>query len=210
MKPSDSDPRLILDDQTEETITEYAGGHAFQLSDQGFWQVHRLAADFLFSTVKNVAADSGADSLRRNWDLYGGVGLFAKALIDAFAPNAAVTTVESDENASAHARNNLSSHPNARAVSQDTLSFLREQAGGHSDLGVVVIDPPRAGAKAEVVERLAGAKPQAIIYVACDPVALSRDLGLFAEKGYLPTTITGVDMFPHTHHMEAVAVIAPA
>ena len=210
VKPSGSEPRLILDDQKEETITEQAGGHDFQLSDQGFWQVHRLAADYLFSHVKTFAVESGAEPQRAHWDLYGGVGLFAKALLDAFGSDAAVTSVESDAKASAYAAKNLSGHTNSRAVPQDTLSFLRDQVGQPSDIGVVVIDPPRAGAKAEVVSLLVSAKPQAIIYVACDPVALSRDLELFAEKGYQPKSVTGVDMFPHTHHMEAIAVITPA
>ena len=210
VKPSGSEPRLILDDQKEETITEQAGGHDFQLSDQGFWQVHRLAADYLFNQVKTLVAQSGVEPGREHWDLYGGVGLFAKALLDGLGSDFVVMSVESDAKASAFAESNLSAHTNARAVPQDTLSFLRDQAGKSTDLGVVVLDPPRAGAKADVVNLVADTKPQAIIYVACDPVALSRDLGLFAEKGYQATSITGVDMFPHTHHMEAIAVITPA
>jgi tRNA/tmRNA/rRNA uracil-C5-methylase (TrmA/RlmC/RlmD family) len=69
----------------------------------------------------------------------------------------------------------------------------------------VVLDPPRAGAGKEVVTALADVAPAQIVYVACDPVALSRDVGLFADRGYELVGIRAFDLFPNTHHVEAVA-----
>ena len=65
--------------------------------------------------------------------------------------------------------------------------------------------PAIAGRK--VVEAVAATSPRAIAHVACDPAALARDLKLFAEQGYRPRTIQAFDLFPMTHHVEAVAIL---
>ena len=72
----------------------------------------------------------------------------------------------------------------------------------------VVLDPPRSGAGRAVVDRLAGAAAPQVVYVACDPVALARDVGLFAEHGYELEALRAFDLFPNTHHVEAVARLA--
>jgi tRNA/tmRNA/rRNA uracil-C5-methylase (TrmA/RlmC/RlmD family) len=69
----------------------------------------------------------------------------------------------------------------------------------------VVLDPPRAGAGKEVVSAIAALEPAQLIYVACDPVALSRDVALLAERGYELAQLRAFDLFPNTHHVEAVA-----
>jgi tRNA/tmRNA/rRNA uracil-C5-methylase (TrmA/RlmC/RlmD family) len=74
----------------------------------------------------------------------------------------------------------------------------------------VVLDPPRSGAGAAVVRDIAALGPAAVVYVACDPVALARDLKTFCEAGYEASGITAVDLFPHSHHTEAVATLVPA
>ncbi|MEZ5213456.1 MAG: hypothetical protein R2692_00825 [Microbacterium sp.] len=75
---------------------------------------------------------------------------------------------------------------------------------------MVLLDPLRAGAGREVVDRIAGFDPASVVYVACDPVALARDLGTFRAHGYEPLRIDAFDLFPHSHHVEAVAVLARA
>jgi tRNA/tmRNA/rRNA uracil-C5-methylase (TrmA/RlmC/RlmD family) len=74
----------------------------------------------------------------------------------------------------------------------------------------VVLDPPRAGAGAGVVDALGRMRPRSIVYVACDPVALARDVGLFAAAGYALTGLRAFDLFPNSHHLEAVAVLERA
>ena len=76
--------------------------------------------------------------------------------------------------------------------------------------GIVVLDPPRAGAGKNVVSDLTNLAPRAIVYVACDPVALARDLGTFAERGYQLAGIEAFDLFPHSHHLETVALLQQA
>jgi tRNA/tmRNA/rRNA uracil-C5-methylase (TrmA/RlmC/RlmD family) len=207
--PSRSEPRLIIDRQKPETIIEWVGGISFQLSDQSFWQVHKSAASTLFDTVATELKRLSVNPEATHWDLYGGVGLLARALLEPLGADAKVVSVESDEEASRFAASNLAQFPRAQAVASSTEKFLAHDDGsrGSGPLGVVVLDPPRSGAKEAVVRGICDRTPEAIVYVACDPVALGRDLGLFRERGYLPTNITGLDLFPHTHHFETVATL---
>ena len=207
--PSRSEPRLIIDQQKPEPITEWVADIPFQLTDQSFWQVHNSAATTLFDSVASAVSQLSVDPEATHWDLYGGVGLLARALLESLSKDATVISVESDEEASRFAALNLEGFPNSRAVASSTEQFLAhdDDAYDSGPLGVVVLDPPRSGAKEVVVKRICDRAPEAIVYVACDPVALGRDLGLFWERGYLPTQISGLDLFPHTHHFESIAVL---
>ena len=71
-----------------------------------------------------------------------------------------------------------------------------------------MLDPPRSGAGKEVVDALGRLAPAQVVYVACDPVALARDIGLFVERGYELEQLRAFDLFPNTHHVEAVARLA--
>jgi tRNA/tmRNA/rRNA uracil-C5-methylase (TrmA/RlmC/RlmD family) len=75
---------------------------------------------------------------------------------------------------------------------------------------LVVLDPPRSGAGREVVEAVAARGPRRIAYVACDPATLARDSRIFADCGYRLTSLRAFDLFPHTHHLEALAGLEPA
>ena len=86
----------------------------------------------------------------------------------------------------------------------DVLRWLEgPDAPDHVDL--VVLDPPRTGAKRRVVEQVVRRTPRAVAYVACDPAALARDLALFAERGYHLESLRALDLFPMTSHVEVVA-----
>ncbi len=81
-------------------------------------------------------------------------------------------------------------------IAGEVASALRDSAPETVDL--VVMDPPRQGAKAEIVRAVVARKPRAVAYVACDPAALARDLGTFADLGYQLTRLRGFDLFPMT------------
>jgi tRNA/tmRNA/rRNA uracil-C5-methylase (TrmA/RlmC/RlmD family) len=72
---------------------------------------------------------------------------------------------------------------------------------------LVVLDPPREGARRRVVEQVAARRPRAAAYVACDPAALARDVAIFAECGYRLAALRAFDLFPMTHHVECVALL---
>jgi tRNA/tmRNA/rRNA uracil-C5-methylase (TrmA/RlmC/RlmD family) len=73
---------------------------------------------------------------------------------------------------------------------------------------LVVLDPPREGAKREVVEQIVARTPRAVAYIACDPAALARDVATFAGHGYRLERLRAFDLFPMTHHVECVALLS--
>jgi 23S rRNA (uracil1939-C5)-methyltransferase len=134
-------------------------------------------------------------------DLYAGVGLFALPL--AARGEAEVLAVEWAESAAEDARwgarrNGLDG---VRIVTGDVARALREARPTQGER--VVLDPPRTGAGAEVVNLVADREPEAVVYVSCDPPTLARDLAVFAERGYRPEAVHLFDLFPDTFHMEA-------
>jgi tRNA/tmRNA/rRNA uracil-C5-methylase (TrmA/RlmC/RlmD family) len=201
-------PVLVLsDDQKVDPITERVGEREFRLDARGFWQVHTSAAETLTRAVQDAVLPAAFDPEAPNLDLYGGVGLLAAALGDRFGAGIRMTSVENDRAATAFASQNLADWRRARAVTARVdryLSGLRTD-GKRLDGATVVLDPPRSGAGKTVVAELSALAPAQIVYVACDPVALARDLALFAKSGYRLGGIQAFDLFPNTHHVEAVA-----
>ena len=194
------------------TIEERVGDRAFRLDRDGFWQVHTGAAATLSRAVQELIDGDLFDPRAANHDLYGGVGLLAAAVGDRFGETVRITTVESDARATEHAGANLAEWVGARAVTARVDRYLDELAETASAAerarlrdATIVLDPPRSGAGRAVVDRLAELRPRQLVYVACDPVALARDVGLLRERGYELLALRAFDLFPNTHHVEAVA-----
>ncbi|WP_375387822.1 class I SAM-dependent RNA methyltransferase [uncultured Amnibacterium sp.] len=186
-------------------VVERVGDRTFRLEALGFWQVHPAAPVVLTAAVQQAIDPALLDPDADNLDLYGGVGLLAAAL--AGAQDVRVTTVEADAAASAHAAHNLADLPRTRAVAARVDAFL---AGGVARPGAtVVLDPPRSGAGIDIVRAIAASGPAQVVYVACDPVALARDVAVFAEHGWGVDRLDAFDLFPNTHHLEAVARLTP-
>ncbi|GAA1840515.1 class I SAM-dependent RNA methyltransferase [Agromyces salentinus] len=195
--------------------TEIVGDRSFSVDRDGFWQVHRGAAATLTEAVRDAVDADRFDPRAANLDLYGGVGLLAAAVGDRFGDTMRITSVEADERATAHAGANLADWVGARAVTARVDRFLVQLesdagAGERARLrdATVVLDPPRSGAGREVVDRIAALRPRQLVYVACDPVALARDVGLLRQHGYELEHLEAFDLFPSTHHVEAVARLA--
>ena len=126
--------------------------------------------------------------------------------IGAVGADGEVVAVETDPGAVADALVNLGGY-NQVVVVEDKVSDAIAQAPEGFTAEVVVLDPPRAGAGRAVVAGIAGLEPRVVAYVACDPAALARDLGYFAEHGYRLDTLRAFDLFPMTHHVEAVGLL---
>ena len=187
-------------------VREVAAGRTFKVSGSGFWQVHPAAADLLSQAVfEYVDARPGETAM----DLYSGVGLFAAGLAAAVGPDGEVVAVESERAAVNDARSNLAELPQVTFVQERVDKAIKDAPAGF-EAEVVVLDPPRAGAGRNVVAGIAGLRPRVIAYVACDPAALARDLGYFAEQGYALTGLRAFDLFPMTHHVECVAKLERA
>jgi tRNA/tmRNA/rRNA uracil-C5-methylase (TrmA/RlmC/RlmD family) len=210
--PSDGGVRVFVDGATSKlTITERVGSRSFRLAEGGFWQVHRHAATVLTEAVQRAIDAATFDPSAANLDLYGGVGLLAAAVGDRFGDDTVITSVESDAAASAFAADNLLDWPGASVAAAPVERYLRSLTGGTARdrdrhrAATIVLDPPRSGAGKSIVATISGLQPAQIVYVACDPIALSRDLGLFAAQGYTLDGLEAFDLFPNTHHVEAVA-----
>ncbi len=175
-----------------------AAGFDYRVSLGSFFQVNRFLVDALVKLTVN------GRSGRIGWDLYAGVGLFARALAERFER---VIAVEASPASNADLRHNLlgTSH---RVIEAVTLDFLQKQKPSATPPDLVVLDPPRAGLGAAITSSLAQIGPAEIVYVSCDPSTLSRDLAALVKSGYDLRTITMVDMFPQTFHLESVSVLA--
>jgi tRNA/tmRNA/rRNA uracil-C5-methylase (TrmA/RlmC/RlmD family) len=193
------------------TVVEHVLGRDFRVAEDGFWQVHPQAPRVLVEAVLGLLSPRPGE---RALDLYAGVGLFSAFLAEAVGRAGGVVSVEGNRRASELAGENLADLPQVatrtgrvdRVLAQG-FGSRRSRSGGSID--VVVLDPPREGAKRPVVEAIAGLGPRAVAYVACDPAALARDLAYFAEAGYGLADLRAFDLFPMTHHVECVALLVP-
>jgi tRNA/tmRNA/rRNA uracil-C5-methylase (TrmA/RlmC/RlmD family) len=193
----------------EESVLVDGVRRTFRVTGGGFWQVHPGAAQTLLDTVLAMAQPRPGESAL---DLYCGVGLFTAGLALRVGESGQVLGVEGDPRAATDARRSLHDLPFVRLEAGGVEPVLRRLAGsGEPDrVDVVVLDPPRAGAGSRVVELVAELRPRVIVYVACDPAALARDVATAARLGYHLDDLAAFDTFPMTHHVECVARLAPA
>lgn len=202
--------RLVIGAQKPTVIRERVGDREFRVDDTGFWQVHAAAPATLTAAVQDAIDPALFDPKAANLDLYGGVGLLAAAVGDRFGSGVRITSVEADERATEHAAENLADWLGAAVVTSRVDAYVRTLASAsaaeRARLGAatVVLDPPRSGAGASVIEPLAALGAAQLVYVACDPVAFARDVALLDAAGYELTGVRALDLFPHTHHVEAV------
>jgi tRNA/tmRNA/rRNA uracil-C5-methylase (TrmA/RlmC/RlmD family) len=186
-------------------VHEQVRGRQFRVTGGGFWQVHPAAAEALTDAVLSLALVGPGE---RVVDLYAGVGLFTAFLAAATGPSGVVFGVESSQRAARDARRNLHDLEQVRLVHAPVEAALKRGLGeGRCD--VVVLDPPRTGARSRVVQAVAALAPSRIVYVACDPAALARDVATFADQGYHLSKLRAFDLFPMTHHVECVALLTP-
>jgi 23S rRNA (uracil1939-C5)-methyltransferase len=191
-----------------ERMREVVDGISFVISPTAFFQTNVHAAEIL---VRLVSAEVPAGA--RVLDLYAGCGLFALPLARAGHD---VTAVEENHAAVAdgEASQRLNRIPAGRCrfIAKRVLDFLSRTVkvrGASHD--VVILDPPRDGCEASVLQHVFGSlRPARGIYVSCNPEALGRDLALIVAEGYVIRSLQPVDMFPHTAHVETVAVLERA
>jgi 23S rRNA (uracil1939-C5)-methyltransferase len=170
-----------------------AAGFDYRVDHGAFFQVNRWLVDALVERV--TAGRKGA----LVWDLFAGVGLFARQLSNGFDR---VVAVESSSSASMALVENLRGTAGSAAII-DTIEFLRRNRKGQRP-DVVVADPPRTGLGAEATTLLAEIAAPALVYVSCDPATLARDLRALTGAGYEIESLTLADLFPQTYHLETV------
>lgn len=176
-----------------------AAGFSYRVDHGAFFQVNRFLVDTL---VEHVAAGHrGALA----WDLFAGVGLFARRLAGPFRRVVAVESAPLATSALAH---NLAG-TGAEAVNATTLNFLRHSVKSERP-DLIVLDPPRTGLGTDTTSLLAAVAAPAIVYVSCDPATLARDLRALIDAGYELQSVTLADLFPQTFHLETVVQLRRA
>lgn len=192
------------------TVARRVGERTWTLPVDAFWQPHRSGAAHYSDVVRAAAsAAPGATPEPVVWDLYGGAGVFAGAVLDVF-PNPSVTVVESSSASVGAATTGLGEDSGVRTVRSRVESFLDgagDATGAGPDPDVVILDPPRGGAGIAVMEQLASVTRSRIIHVGCDPASLARDVGVLVSAGWALRDLRGVSAFPGTHHVEGIAIL---
>jgi tRNA/tmRNA/rRNA uracil-C5-methylase (TrmA/RlmC/RlmD family) len=168
--------------------------------------VHPGAASTFLSRVSTLLGAKPGD---RVLDLYAGAGLFTMRLGELVAPDGVVLGVEGDRRAVENGEVNTEHLENVEWRANRVDRELRSLVGQHVTADVVVLDPPRTGAGKDVMGLLAQMGPRRVVYVACDPSALARDVRAAGTHGYDLVSLEAWDAFPMTHHVECIAVLEP-
>ena len=181
-------------------IEDILCGLRFRISARSFYQVNRDQAEKLYEKALEKAKLTGNETVL---DLYCGTGTITLCLAKQAKQAIGVEIVaEAIEDAKQNAA--LNGIENAEFFCADAGEAAAKFAaeGIHPD--VIVVDPPRKGLSADVIEAIDTMAPDRVVYVSCDPATLARDVKLFAERGYIAHDAETVDLFPRCAHIESV------
>jgi 23S rRNA (uracil1939-C5)-methyltransferase len=184
-------------------VEEILGGVRFHIGPKSFFQTNTRQAEALYETARDFAGLQGQENI---YDLYSGIGSIA-LFLSKYCRQA--VGIEEIGAAVEDARKNaeLNGITNVLFYAGDVKNILTQEfAGLHGRPDVLVTDPPRAGMHPEVVRMLLELAPPKIVYISCNPSTQARDLNALSEK-YETSKARAVDMFPHTHHIENVALL---
>lgn len=186
-----------------EVIHDYIGDVKFAISARSFYQVNPAQTEILYGKTVEYAGLTGNETVI---DAYCGIGTISLFLAQHAKKVYGVEIVkEAIEDARANAELNGMTHVEFEVgASEDVIPRWKEQ-GVEAD--VIVVDPPRKGCDPRLLETILEMKPERVVYVSCNPSTLARDLRLLEDGGYRTVEVTPVDMFPHTVHVESVALL---
>ncbi len=184
-------PELIEPENELEVATSFG---KFRYNAGSFFQANSSLLENLLEVATNDASGTSAA------DLFCGVGIFTIALAKRFGK---VFGVEHNEKSVEFARENSQRNniTNAEFFSSNVDEWINSRT---DPLDFVLLDPPRAGASRSTLEAILRSKPRAIAYVSCDPATLARDLRLLLDGGFSIGSVSALDLFPQTHHIETV------
>ncbi len=185
----------------ESSMTETLGAHRYIITPGSFFQVNPPVAEQLLALLSEVAVHSSSLI-----DLYAGSGLFSIHLNEGYSRILAIeSSSEAVRNGKANLEmNNISHIQFQQGDAVKTLSTLAETFDS------AILDPPRTGCEADVMDWLATHIQQQIIYVSCNPTTLARDLQKLTAQGWKIDRVQPFDMFPQTYHVETVVLLSPA
>lgn len=179
----------------QRSYTEELAGRRFQVSAAAFFQVNNAQAEEMARLVGEALPDRGELLV----DGFAGVGTFAVVFAERFER---VIAIEESDSAGKDARINLEQAPNVEmrvGKVEDVLPKLEARPDA------ILLDPPRPGCAPAVLAAIIEFAPRAVVYVSCNPATLARDLRVLVDGGYRLDSVTPIDMFPQTGHIECVA-----
>lgn len=183
----------------------------FEISPTAFYQTNPAQTEVLYSLA--IAGAELCDG-NRVVDAYcgsGTIGICAAAAAREAGGSIRLTGIERGEQAIEDARRNAELNgvaDSASFLAEDATVAMRRAARDGERADVVIMDPPRAGATEPFLASAAALEPRRIVYVSCNPDTQVRDFEVLIAHGYRPLRVTPVDMFPHTDHVETVAVLS--
>jgi 23S rRNA (uracil1939-C5)-methyltransferase len=187
----------------EPVIRERLLGFTFEIGPNTFFQTNTLGAEGLFTEALDRIRPASHETV---WDLYCGVGALSLPLARGAKQVVGIEIVpESVAAARRNAALNQVTNATFHAGDVRALAAPLAAAGGAPD--VVVMDPPREGVHADVLQAVAALGPARMLYISCNPATLARDLGILSATGYRADRVLPVDLFPHTPHIEAVTTL---
>ncbi len=184
-------------------IVEEFGHLQFKIGPKSFFQTNTKQAIELYSITKDFARLTGNELV---YDLYTGTGSIACYLADKTKKVVGIEYVE-DAIKDAKINADLNGITNTDFYAGDMKDVLNDEfIQTHGKPDVIITDPPRAGMHEDVVKKILEIAPKRIVYVSCNPATQARDIAILVEK-YDVIRSQPVDMFPHTHHVENVALL---
>ncbi len=189
----------------KQTITERLFDLSFEVSPFSFFQTNTLGAEKLYRAIADAADLSMRDTLL---DLYCGMGTIGQYLARFCQKVVGVESHPSaiDDALKSAGRNKVGNISFYKGRAEQVL-LQQLKPGGKYAFDVIVVDPPRAGLHPKAREAIIEHKPKRIVYVSCNTSTFARDLGEMLKSGYELRTVQPVDLFPHTAHIETVALL---
>lgn len=187
-------------------------GCTFEIGPTSFYQTNPQQTEYLYQLAIDGSELSNGERLLDAYCGTGTIGICAAAQARKRGiPNVTVVGVEQVGAAIDCARRNAEANGLADSctfIRDDATDYLVQEARHGKRADVVILDPPRAGSTPAFLHSVVQLAPHRVVYVSCNPKTQARDLSLLRQGGYWLERITPVDMFPHTRHVETVAVLA--
>lgn len=189
-------------------------GLSFRISSHSFYQVNSAQTELLYKRAIEMAELTGSETILDAYCGTGTIGLVAAKGIEGANHASRVIGVDNVASAITDAKNNAKHNgiENADFICDDAGSYLLELAqdlnSEENALDVLLMDPPRAGASESFLRATCALSPRRIVYISCNPKTQQRDTFFLVKHGYRIKSIQPVDMFPHTSHIETVAVLS--
>jgi 23S rRNA (uracil-5-)-methyltransferase RumA len=190
----------------KEKITEKINGLSFFISMESFFQTNPLCAEKLYNKVRNYAGSQDKDDGQLVLDLFCGTGTIAQLLVTAGGRKVIGVDIVEKAIEDAKENANVNGLTNVEFIAADVGKFLSMFPQYQGNIGCVVLDPPRSGISPSTLRKVLNLGAKRVVYVSCNPATQARDTEIMMQAGYELMKLSLADQFPHTAHVETIAL----